>query len=210
MGTATSAVRERRDVMMRRAHVAQRSGELVILPYGATIVVRPIRPADGPLLLDGFARLSVDSRRFRFLGGKSTLTGNDVRYLTEVDHGDHEAMVALDLAGRGVGVARYVRDPHSPRAAEVAIVVVDEWHRRGVGRQLLSRLAQRADEEGITCFTGLMADDNVAVVALVRSLGARLGITGIDPGSVRFTIPVSALMDDLTHADHLVASPCFA
>jgi GNAT superfamily N-acetyltransferase len=210
MGTAAPAVRERGGVMMRRARVAQRAGELVILPYGATIVVRPIRPADGPLLLDGFERLSTDSRRFRFLGGKSTLTSKDVHYLTEVDHRDHEAMVALDLAGRGVGVARYVRDPDSLRVAEVAIVVVDEWQRRGVGGQLLSRLARRAAAEGITCFTGVMADDNVAVMALVRSLGARIAVTGIDHGSIRFTIAVSALSDDLMQADHLVADPCFA
>ena len=162
------------------------------------------------MLLDGFARLSSESRHFRFLGGKSVLTSRDVRYLTEVDHSDHEAVVALDLGGRGVGVARYVRDPHTLRAAEVAIAVVDEWHRRGVGVKLLSRLAQRAHEEGVRCFTGVIADDNVAVVALVRAAGARIAVTGIDAGTVRFTVPVSSLLADLIHADQLVASPCVA
>lgn len=194
--------------MMGRTRAEPRDGELVRLPYGASILVRPIRADDAPLLLDGFARLSSESRHFRFLGGKSALTTNDLRYLTDIDHRDHEAIAALDVAGRGVGVARYVRDPQNVRVAEVAIVVVDEWQRRGVGGQLLSRLAHRAAEEGIRCFTGVMADDNVGVVALVQSAGARIAVTGADAGTVRFIVPVASMLSESTHADQLVASLC--
>lgn len=190
--------------------LADRRGEQVLLPYGYTILVRPISTADGPLLLDGFARLSSESRHLRFLGGKGALTATDVRYLTDVDHSDHEAVVALDLAGRGVGVARFVRDPKHRHAAEVAIVVVDEWQRRGVGTQLLSRLARRADEEGISCFTGTMAQGNTSVSALVRAAGALMAVTGMDAGIVEFTMPVGSLLAEPQHADHLVLTPCFA
>lgn len=186
------------------------SGEQVPLPYGHTIVVRPIGPADGTLLLDGFARLSDESRRLRFLGGKSTLTARDVRYFTEVDHRRHEALVALDLAGRGVGVARFVQHGGRSRAAEVAMVVVDEWHRRGVGRQLLARLARRADEEGVSCFSAMIADDNIAVVGLLRAAGARMAVTSVSEGAVRFTVPVAALITDPDRADQLLPMPCFA
>jgi GNAT superfamily N-acetyltransferase len=189
-------------------------GEQIRLPFGHTIVVRPIEASDGALLLDGFARLSDESRRLRFLGGKATLTAHDVRYFTEVDHRHHEAVVALDLAGRGVGVARFVQHGERAGAAEVAIVVVDEWHRRGVGRTLIKRLAQRADEEGVTCFTALMADDNTAVVGLLRSAGARMAVTGVGAGAIRFGVAVAALLDDPERADHLVPTavpaPCFA
>jgi hypothetical protein len=48
-----------------------------------------------------------------------------VRYLTAMDHQDHEAMIALDEKGtEALGVARYVRDPQRPEAAEVAVTVV--------------------------------------------------------------------------------------
>jgi hypothetical protein len=48
-----------------------------------------------------------------------------LRYLTEVDHRDHEAIVALDDAsGEGVGVVRYVRSG-TPDGAEVAVTVTD-------------------------------------------------------------------------------------
>lgn len=196
--------------MRRSTSVDRHPGEQMLLPYGFTVVVRPISATDGPLLVDGFARLSASSRQFRFLGGKSVLTTADVRYLTDVDHHDHEAVVALDLAGRGVGVARFVRDNQRRHAAEVAIVVVDEWQRRGVGTALLARLAERADQEGITCFTGTMADDNRAVSALMRAAGAPVAVTGMEAGAIRFTVPVGGLLVDPSRADQFLPSPCFA
>ncbi|HEY8301478.1 MAG TPA: GNAT family N-acetyltransferase [Jatrophihabitans sp.] len=196
--------------MTRLFRTRRPDGEQVLLPYGHTVVVRPIRPTDATLLLDGFARLSVESRRLRFLGGKSTLTARDVRYFTEIDHRDREAVVALDLAGRGVGVARFVRQGAHPRAAEVAIAVVDEWQGRGAGTELLARLAQRADDEGIGCFTAMIADDNSAVVGLVRAAGARMAVTSVSDGAVRFTVPVGALLTESHRADHLLPTPCFA
>ena len=73
-----------------------------------------------------------------------------VRYLTDVDHHDHEAVVALDAAtDEGVGVARYVRDPERPTRAEAAVTVTDDWQGRGLGTLLLELLAVRAREEGV-------------------------------------------------------------
>jgi GNAT superfamily N-acetyltransferase len=106
-------------------------------------------------------------------------------------------------------VARYVREPGNPQVAEAAIVVVDEWQRRGVGRQLISRLAQRAADEGIRCFTGIMADDNVAIVALLWSIGARAATTSTDAGVVRVIVPVASLLTEPARSDDLVVvSPC--
>jgi RimJ/RimL family protein N-acetyltransferase len=132
-------------------------------------------PADVPVLADGFARLSARSRQLRFLGPKKQLTPAELRYLTEIDHHDHEALGAVDRAsGRGVGVARYVRTFEDAQAAEIAVTVVDEWQRRGLGTELLAQLAQRAREEGIRRFTALVGADNVAMTALVRTAGADL------------------------------------
>jgi GNAT superfamily N-acetyltransferase len=196
--------------MKSRLDVMHRSGERRGPNSEPPIVIRPISTADGPLLLEGFERLSEESRRLRFLGGKNALTASEVRYFTDVDHRDHEAVVALDLAGRGAGVARYVRDRQLRHAAEIAVVVVDAWHRHGVGTRLLRRLAQRAADEGIRCFIGLMADDNVAIMGLLRSIGAPIAITGSEFGAVRFTVPVASMLAETQRADDLVASPCCA
>jgi GNAT superfamily N-acetyltransferase len=90
----------------------------------------------------------------------------------EVDHHDHEALVAVDPdTSEGVGVARYLRSNDDPRVAEMAVAVVDDWQRRGVGGRLAGALADRAREEGITEFTALVLADNALILNLLRDLG---------------------------------------
>src|SRR3954447_19535102 len=90
--------------------------------------IRPIRPTDDALLADGFARLSDESHRLRFLSPKHELSRDELRYFTHVDHHDHEALVAVTrFGGRGLGVARYVRHRDDPTSADVAVTVVDKW-----------------------------------------------------------------------------------
>jgi RimJ/RimL family protein N-acetyltransferase len=119
-------------------------GRPVVLRDGSEVLIRQIQPADAALLADGFARLSVQSRWLRFLTAKRELSMAELRYLTHIDHHDHEAIGAVNRAdGRGVGVARYIRDPEDPEAAHVAVTVIDAWQRRGVGTELLTRLSRR-------------------------------------------------------------------
>jgi RimJ/RimL family protein N-acetyltransferase len=146
-----------------------------VLRDGSEVLIGPVGPADVPVLADGFARLSARSRQLRFLGPKKKLTPAELRYLTEIDHHDHEALGAVDRAsGRGVGVARYVRSFEDAQAAEIAVTVVDEWQCRGLGTELLSQLARRATEEGICRFTALVGAGNVAMTRLVRTTGGYL------------------------------------
>jgi hypothetical protein len=62
------------------------------------VLIRPIQSADAPLLADGFARLSAKSRQMRFLSVKNELSMAELRYFTEIDHHDHEALGAVDHA----------------------------------------------------------------------------------------------------------------
>ena len=72
--------------------------------------MRQGRPSDRELLLRGFERLVHESRYRRFLPPMPALSEQMVRYLTEVDHHDHEAIIAVDEdTGDGLGVARYAR-----------------------------------------------------------------------------------------------------
>jgi RimJ/RimL family protein N-acetyltransferase len=145
----------------------------VVLRDGSKVVIRPVHHDDAPLLADGFARLSSESRQLRFLRPKDELSRAELRYFTVVDHHDHEALGALDHAdGRGVGVARYVRDADDPHSAEIAVTVVDDWQGRGLGTELLAQLSGRARVEGIRRFTALVSADNAAMSALLRRLCA--------------------------------------
>ena len=160
-------------------------GRPVRLRDGSAVLIRPVRPEDAGLLEDGFARLSDRSRRLRFLGPKASLSAAELRYLTDVDHRDHEALGALDHArGGGVGIARYVRDREDPHAAEIAVTVIDGWQGRGLGTELLARLSERACQEGIGRFTAAVAADNAAMTGLLRNLGAE--VVGREFGTLEY------------------------
>ena len=198
--TATSAVRRswrhwmstwsRPDRLFFHRSPPAARGKTVVLRDGSAVLIRQVRRADAPLLADGFGRLSDASRQLRFLGKKKELSAAELRYFTEVDHHDHEALGALDRAdGRGVGVARYVRDAEDPQAAEIAVTIVDDWQGRGLGTELLARLSDRARSEGICRFTALVSADNIAMARLLQNMGAELVRYG--PGHVDYEITLT-------------------
>jgi RimJ/RimL family protein N-acetyltransferase len=147
------------------------------LPDGALILIRPIRADDKRMLENGLRQLSPQSVQRRFLTPKRSFSRAELRYLTEVDGRDHVALVAEypgEPVRRLIAVARFVRLHEDPDAAEVAIVVGDDWQRRGVGSLLAELLAARARETGIRRFTATMASDNIPAHRLMAKLTRHL------------------------------------
>ncbi len=163
----------------------------VTLRDGARVTLRPISPGDKPLLTAAFERLSEESRYRRFFTIRSELSAAELDYLVDVDHRDHEAIVAIDPCGGEVlGVARYIRLPGEGEIAEVAVTVVDDWQRRGLGRALLARLTYRARQEGVRRFSALVQSDNQASLELLAGIGNTSG--EFDTGEVRLVIELPA------------------
>lgn len=172
----------------------------VLLRDGSAVLIRKVQRGDAALLAAGFARLSAESRQLRFLTSKPSLTPAELRYFTEIDHHNHEALGALDpVDGRGLGIARYIKHTEDPAGAEVAVTVIDEWQGRGLGSELLNRLADRARQEGFHHFTALVAADNAAVLGLLHEsrLGARVTDRGFGAVEYEITLPPRGLGDDL-------------
>jgi len=165
-------------------------GAPIALRDGSHVRIRQGHSTDKELLRRGFERLSPESRYRRFLAPMPELTEDMVRYLTEIDHHDHEAMIALDEdTGEGIGVARYVRDPQRPEVAEVAVTVIDDWQGRGLGTLLLEMISARAREEGITTFTALMLATNEEMMDLLRRLDP-IRIIDRETGRVELEVPI--------------------
>jgi GNAT superfamily N-acetyltransferase len=165
-------------------------GAPIVLSDGSRVRVRQGHSSDRELLLRGFERLSPESRYRRFLAPMPELTEEMVRYLTEIDHHDHEAIVALDEAtGEGIGVARYVRDPERAAVAEVAVTVIDDWQGRGLGTLLLGLIGARAREEGITTFTALMLATNAEMMDMLKRLDS-VRIVDRETGTVEIEVPI--------------------
>jgi RimJ/RimL family protein N-acetyltransferase len=139
---------------------------------GERIEIRPIRPDDREALADGIRRMSPESRYRRFFSPIERLSEAQLTYLTEVDHHDHEALVAVEReGGRGIGVARFVRSEEDPEVAEMAVAVADDWHNQGVGSTLLHRLTERAREEGVRRFSASVLEENRPMLGLLHELG---------------------------------------
>jgi protein lysine acetyltransferase len=142
----------------------------VVVDGSLELLLRPVRPDDKRRIAQAFERLSPETRYRRFFSPVEKLGEQDLRYLTEVDHRDHEAIVAVNPEnGMIIGVARYVRSDISTEA-EVAVVVGDPWQGHGVATTLLQQLVGRAREEGIDHFVALVLSDNTEALELFRNL----------------------------------------
>ena len=163
---------------------------LKTLRDGSRVVVRPIEPDDKEALLEGFAHLSEDSRYRRFLSPTPRLTESQLRYLTEVDHDRHEALIAFaEETGEPVGVARYVRFPDDPTEAEPAVTVVDDWQGRGLGTMLLEEISERARDAGVEQFVATVLAGNTPVIAMVEHLGPEVSETR-EGATIRIEAPL--------------------
>jgi RimJ/RimL family protein N-acetyltransferase len=139
------------------------------------------------------ASLSPQSARLRFLAPKNHLTLAELRYLTEVDHVDHYALVAVlaDDPTTMAGVGRWVRDGDHPDAAEVAIVVGDCYQRQGLGTALGTALGDGARALGIARFTAMMLPENTAAQRLFAHISGRLS-TRVEGGTYELVADLAA------------------
>ena len=135
------------------------------LPGGGTMRLRLAGPEDRAALVEAFEKLSAESRFNRWLYAKRGLSEDEISQILAPENRDHAAIVAvaLDEAGQeasGIGMARFVRVPEEPDAAEIAITIVDAWQGLGIGRILLHRLLAAISERGIPRAVGRLHVNN--------------------------------------------------
>jgi GNAT superfamily N-acetyltransferase len=171
-------------------------GEIVDLPDGSEVMVRPVRPEDKPLFMAGWEHFGEESRYRRFMGYKSRLTARELDFFTDLDHVDHEAIGATALrTGEGLGVARYMRLRGRPDAAEAAVAVIDAWQGRGLGGVLLRRLCRRATANGIHTFRASLLTGNRSMLHLFERLGA-VAVRDIDAGVMEIDVELPVAETD--------------
>lgn len=147
---------------------------------GTPWTLRPIRPEDADALQNFIRSLSDSSRYMRFVSMMSELTPKMLARYTYVDYDKELALVATtevpNPAHRGlpqeviIGLAHYLRN-NDGVGAEYALVISDDWQRRGLGRSLMTELIELAKRQGLEYIEGLVLSKNRPMLSLMTSLG---------------------------------------
>ena len=178
-----------------------------LLKDGTPLLFRPIRKEDRELLRDGFDHLSDEARYTRFFRQVRHLTEQQLDYLTDVDFKTHYAWVAAVAQEpvEGVGVSRWIRLIDTPDDAEVAVTVVDEFQRKGIGRTLLTLAMASAVEAGVRSFRAWIVSDNRATLAMLKKMGAAPGHW--ESGVLELSVPLPDSAPDLLDLAPLTLEP---
>jgi ribosomal protein S18 acetylase RimI-like enzyme len=166
------------------------------LRNGIKAEVRPILPIDAPLIAEGLAGLSESNRFARFGVGIDSLSSQELKYLSEVDHRSHVAWGAT-IDGEPAGVGRYFVIPEEG-CAELALTVVDRFQRLGLGRALFDVLTAVARHDGVPSFCFEVASSNEPVMRLLRRLTGQETSSGLLHGKANVAdLPVTPYEDEL-------------
>ena len=141
----------------------------LVLPGGARVRIRPIRPEDAELEQRFFAALSERSRYQRFMQYMQRLPLHLLARFTQLDYDRELALVGVH-AGSFIAVGRYAPNPDG-ETAEFALVVADAWQGKGLGRALLERLCHAAQAAGYRALYGEILNANHEMLDLAKRLG---------------------------------------
>jgi acetyltransferase len=154
--------------------------DVVVLPPGERVVIRPVLPQDADLTSAFFRSLSPRARYDRFMASLREPPPDLLRRFTQIDYADHVALLAEVFAnGREMVIAeaRYVRKA-DPTVAEFAISVAEPWQSKGLASRLLAKLACRAAAVGIERIVGETLASNARMLALARKAGFTIRPSG--------------------------------
>ena len=158
----------------------------VVLRDGRAAQLRPITAADAQSLIDFYARVSEQSKYFRFFAPYPTLSDRDVTRFTQVDHNRRVAFV-VTIGTNIIAVGRY--DAIDDNEAEVAFLVEDAHQGRGLGQLLLEHLAQAGRECGLSKFVADVLPENVRMIQVFREQGYKVE-GAIEDGVLRLVFPI--------------------
>lgn len=135
---------------------------------GLNILLRPVKITDEPLLKDFFYSLSDQSIYRRFFSIRTDMPHEYLQEFVVVDYTQKMLIVAVVERGTreeivGLGQYAIVEQTHT---ADLALVVRDDYQKKGIGRELLSYLTFLARKRGLLGFTAEVLVDNKPMIHL--------------------------------------------
>lgn len=165
-----------------------RSQDVLTLPEGNAITVRRADTGDLGAAREMHERCSSRTLGMRYHGP----VGDADRYLDHLLSPRFGRTLAVQTAsGRIVGLGHLLWDGDE---TEVALLVEDDWQRRGIGSELLGRLVGMAVEAGCESVYAVTQASNTGMVAAMRGLGLPLDYQ-IEEGTLVVTARLSAAVE---------------
>jgi RimJ/RimL family protein N-acetyltransferase len=151
------------------------------------VTIRAIHPDDKDRFVKAFLALEPQSIRLRFFYPKRRLTDDDLARLEKMDFQQRVGLAATVQKGGQEIIVGFGEYAARGQSAEIAFVVADGWHRRGIASRLLRQLTAIARANGITQFEADVLVENTPMLAVFRNSGLRMR-TSHDRGVVQVTL----------------------
>ncbi len=145
--------------------------EQISLRSGELLRIRPLRRGDEPPIRQLYGNLTPETRYLRFFSPMPLLPDSVVRLITCVDYRRKLALLAeLDTADGVQVVALGSFAAIGQNTAEVAMVVADQWQRKGIGTVLASKMLLAAEARGFDRYVAHVLHGNAVIRRLLNDV----------------------------------------
>ena len=144
-----------------------------ILPDGATLLLRPIRPEDEPLIDEMYKTISEEAFHSRFFQAAKNASHEMHIRQCSIDYDREMGIVAETKEGdkrRIVGIGTLVADS-GQKSGEYAVLVHDGYQGKGLGYKLVDVLIGIAQDKGLEEIYGIVLSNNRQMLNVSRKLG---------------------------------------
>jgi len=138
--------------------------------------IRPIKPEDEPLWAEMIESLSPATAEYRFFGPVREVTKAMLVRYCHIDY-DREIALAAVTQPKGkrkpqmIGVGRITLESADSKEGEFAILVRDDYQRKGVGSKLMRALIEVARERHVAEINGHVLAANPGMTRFAEDLG---------------------------------------
>lgn len=146
--------------------------EETVLRDDEKITLRPAKPTDARPLQEHYYHLEKQDVISRFFHDKHRFARTDMESLSQIDY--IRNLTILAVVGevgfeKIIGVGEYYLQP-AQNMAEVAFSVSKDYQEKGIGRLLIRKLAEAAQENGIAGLFAITSSSNKRMIRLFKSL----------------------------------------
>jgi acetyltransferase len=163
-----------------------------VLRDGSRVFLRPLRPQDAALYPEFFRHVTNEDMRLRFFAPMREISPELIDRLTHLDYSRAMAFVALEQPdGKLLGVVRLHFDPDR-KGGEYAVLVRSGLKGHGLGWNLMKRIIEYAESQGLEQIHGQVLADNVTMLQMCGEFGFHITDDPGEPGVKVVTLRLPA------------------